>query len=115
MMCCQELPLVNDCHLGAEFCTVIRQRPALDSILAWFSDFPTPLTSDALNEGDPLERVHIWCRKTRIAGLQYGEGRMMISSVVWAQYINVTDTQHNSLQTDRQPRRHSKCRPAHLP
>jgi len=38
-------------------------------------------------------RVHIWCGKTRMAGLQSGEGRMMIDSVVWARYINVTDTQ----------------------
>jgi len=37
--------------------------------------------------------VHIWYGKTRIAGLQSGEGSMMIDSVVWAQYINVTDTQ----------------------
>jgi len=28
--------------------------------------------------------------KTRMAGLQSGEARMMIESVVWAQYINVT-------------------------
>jgi len=28
-----------------------------------------------------------------MAGLQSGEGRMMVHSVVWAQYINVTDTQ----------------------
>jgi len=34
-----------------------------------------------------------------MAGLQSGEGRMMIDSVVWAQYINLTD---------RQPRRHSE-------
>jgi len=38
-------------------------------------------------------RVRIWYGKTRMAGLQSGEGRMMIDSVVWAQYINVTDTQ----------------------
>jgi len=36
-----------------------------------------------------------------MAGLRSGEGCIMIDSVVWAQYINVTD---------RQPRRHSKCR-----
>jgi len=30
--------------------------------------------------------------KPRMAGLQSGEGRMMIDSVVLAQYINVTDT-----------------------
>jgi len=35
-----------------------------------------------------------------MAGLQSGEGRMMIDSVIWEKYINVTDTQ---------PRRHSKC------
>jgi len=28
-----------------------------------------------------------------MAGLQSGEGRMMIDSVIWAQYINVTDRQ----------------------
>jgi len=28
-----------------------------------------------------------------MAGLQSGEGRMTIDSVVWAQYVNVTDTQ----------------------
>jgi len=28
-----------------------------------------------------------------MAGLQSGEGRMMIDSVVWPQYINVTDRQ----------------------
>jgi len=50
-------------------------------------------TFDALNEGIPFSyRVHIWCGKTRMAGLHSREGRMMIDSVVWAQYINVTDT-----------------------
>jgi len=38
-------------------------------------------------------QVHIWYRKTRMAGLQYGEGRTMMDSVVWAQHINVTDSQ----------------------
>jgi len=28
-----------------------------------------------------------------MAGLQSDEGRVMIDSVVWAQYINMTDTQ----------------------
>jgi len=37
--------------------------------------------------------VHVWCGKTRMAVLQSGEGRMMVDSVVWAQCINVTDTQ----------------------
>jgi len=40
-----------------------------------------------------------------MAGLQSGEGRMMTDSVVWAQYINMSDK-----QTDRLPRRHSKYR-----
>jgi len=31
-----------------------------------------------------------------MAGLQSGEGRMMIDSVVWAQHINVTDRHTNS-------------------
>jgi len=41
-----------------------------------------------------------------MAGLQSGEGRMMIDLVVCAQYINVTD-----IQTHRQPRRHSNSGP----
>jgi len=40
-----------------------------------------------------------------MAGLQSGEGRMMIDSVVWAQYISVTDR-----RTYTQPRRHSNSR-----
>jgi len=31
-----------------------------------------------------------------MAGLQSGEGRMMIDSVVWSQYNNVTDTHTDS-------------------
>jgi len=38
-----------------------------------------------------------------MAELQAGESRTMIDSVIWAQYINVTNT-----ETDRQPRRHNK-------
>jgi len=38
-------------------------------------------------------RVHIWYGTIRMAGLQSGEGRVMIESVVRAQYINMTDTQ----------------------
>jgi len=41
-----------------------------------------------------------------MAGLQSGESRMMIDSVVWAQCINVTNT-----QTATQPRRHINSRP----
>jgi len=51
-------------------------------------------TFDAFDERNT--QVHFGCGGTRMAGLQYGEGRMMIDSVVWAQYINVTDTQTDS-------------------
>jgi len=47
-----------------------------------------------------------------MAGLQCGEGRMMIDSVVWAQNINIAGT---DTQKDRQPRRHAiaNAAPAH--
>jgi len=35
-------------------------------------------------------------KKTRMSGLQSGDDKMMINSVVWAQYINVTDTKTDS-------------------
>jgi len=73
----------------------------------YWPDFPTfthPLPFDAFSERDPFE-LHVRYGRTRMAGLQSGVGRMMIDSVVWAQYINVTDT-----QTDKQTRRLSKCR-----
>jgi len=41
-----------------------------------------------------------------IVGLQSREGRLMIDSIVWAQYTNMTDT-----QTATQPRRQSNSRP----
>jgi len=81
---------VNDCDLSAGF-----------------SYFYLPIfhyTRDMLLS----YRVHIWYKKLGMARLQPGEGRMMIDSVIWAQYINLTDT-----KTDRQtlqPRRRSKCR-----
>jgi len=34
--------------------------------------------------------------QTKIAGLEPGEGRTTIDSVVWAQYINVSDRQTDS-------------------
>jgi len=86
VLCCavKSCSLANDCDLLAGFC-----------------EFLTPLM-----RGIPSSyRVHIWCRKIRMAGLQSGESRMMIDSVVWAQNVNVTHT-----HTHRQPRRHSKCR-----
>jgi len=59
---------------------------------------------DALNEGDLLELLGSY-GKTRMTGIQSGEGRMLIDSVIWAQYINVTD-----MQTATQPRRDSNSR-----
>jgi len=44
-----------------------------------------------------------------MAELQSGEGRVMIDSVVWASYNNVTDKQTAINVTDRQPRCHNKC------
>jgi len=41
-------------------------------------------------------RVHIWYRKTRMAELQSGKGCMMIDSVIWTQYIKVTETHTDS-------------------
>jgi len=52
-----------------------------------------------------------------MAGLQSGEGCMTIDSVVWAQYINVTDTQTDShvAIANAAPTRcvgwHKRCRP----
>jgi len=51
-------------------------------------------------------QVHIWYGETRMAGLQSGEGCTMIDSVVWAHYVNVTDT-----QTVTQPCRHGNSCP----
>jgi len=44
-----------------------------------------------------------------MAGLQSGEGRMIIDSVAWAQYINVTDT-----QTHRKPHSIANAVPTHV-
>jgi len=41
-----------------------------------------------------------------MSGLQSGEGHVMTDSVVWAQYINVTDRQTDT-QTHRQPRHYA--------
>jgi len=66
--------------------------------LVVFSDIYLPLSHLTLSMRGILSsyRVHIRCGKARTAGLQSGEGRMMIDSVVWAQHINVTDTHTDS-------------------
>jgi len=84
-------------------CCAVRSCPVVNDndSLAGFSDVYPPLPFDAFNEGDLLELSGLfWCGKTRMAGLQSGKGLMMIDSVVWAQYINVTDRQTDR-QTDR--------------
>jgi len=62
-------------------------------LLVGFSDLPTPLQFDALSELSGsylvLENENGW------AIIRSGEGRM-IDSVVWAQYINVTDAHTDS-------------------
>jgi len=68
MLCCQELPSGESLRFIGR---IFRHCPF-----------------DALNEGILSSYlVHIWYRKTRMAELQSGEGRMMIDPVVWAQYI----------------------------
>jgi len=75
--CCaiNNCPVVNDCDL-----------------LTGFSDFYLPISHFTPSmRGIPSSyRVHIWYGTTRMTGLQSGEGHMMINSVVWAQYINMT-------------------------
>jgi len=50
----------------------------------------------ALDEKNPFDLSGSY-GKTRMAGLRSREGRMMIDSVVWAQYINVTNTETGRL------------------
>jgi len=69
-------------------------------LLVGFFDFRLPLSKLTLSIFSSY-CFHILYGKTRLAGLQSGEGRMVIDVVVWTQYINVTDT-----QTDRQTDSH---------
>jgi len=86
MLCCKELP-------SSEW---------LQFIYLFFSTSTDPFPIWCPQWGDPFELSgSCRCGKTRMTGLQSGEGRMMIDSVVWAQYINMTVTQ---------TRRHSKYR-----
>jgi len=76
--CCavKSCPLVNDCDYWPDFPTYL----PLSHLMPSMREIPSSY------------RVHIWYGKTRTLRLQSGEGRMMIDSVVGAQYINVTDT-----------------------
>jgi len=79
-------PLVNECDLLAEF---------------FHFYLPSSHLTPSMSGIPSSYRVHIWYRygKTRMAGLQCGQGRIMMDSVVWVQYINVTDTAY---KRDRQ-------------
>jgi len=66
----------------------IRKRPPCNC-----ENNVSPALTPSMRRIPSSYRVRIWYGKTRIASLQSGENRMMIDSVVWAQYINVTDTQ----------------------
>jgi len=75
------------------FFILIHQRAAVMHVV-----FPALCThatpSDALSEGDTFKLSGSYLAwKNHSGELPSGEGRMMIDSVVWAQYINVTDTQ----------------------
>jgi len=95
----------------ARQCYAVKSYPLVNycDLLAGFSHFCLPLfylTPSLI--GSPLVIGFIF-GVAKLEWLQSGKGRIMIDSVVWAQYMNVTDTQTDR-QTDRQPRRHSKCR-----
>jgi len=80
-------------RLGTSYC-----QHCVPVVAIYWPDFPIInylLPFDAFSEMNPLELSGIiWYGKTRMTGLQSGEGRMMIDSVIWAQYMNITDTQH---------------------
>jgi len=87
-------------HIQQESQLSLTNRPTLPSgewllfIGLIFRFLPTPFPFDALNEADPLDlSASYMYEETRMAGLQSGEGRPVIDSVVWAQYIIVTNTQ----------------------
>jgi len=88
MLCCHKLP-------SGEWLRFIGRILRLLSIFSHMASSMRGIPSSY--------RVHIWYGKTRMAGLQSDEGRMM------TQYINVTNT-HTDRQTDRQTCRHSKWR-----
>jgi len=83
---------LTSCHWPA-----VTDKPPDAAALWWmiaiyWPDFATYLPLSHVTPSIP-NRVHIWSGKTRMAGLQSGEDRMMIDSVVWARYVNVTNTQ----------------------
>jgi len=78
MKCRGQTPQRHEAQLPILCC---QDLPSSERLIYW-PDFPTftnHLPCDALNVGDKLSyRVHVWYGKTRTAGLQSGEGRMMI-------------------------------------
>jgi len=69
-----------------------------DKFVYEFSDFYLPIFHlfSAVRVIPSSCWFHVWYWEIRTTGLQSSEGRMMIDSVVWAQYINVTDRQTDS-------------------
>jgi len=60
-----------------------------------FRLLPTLLPCDAVKSPEAIG-------KARTAGLQSGKGGMMIDSVVWVQYISVTDTHRQTATSPQQ-------------
>jgi len=85
---------------------VVLSRAAVCDLLAGFSDFYLPFSNLTLAmKGIPSSyRVHIWCGKTRTAGLRSRECRKGCLGTIHQR------DRHTERQTATQPRRHSKCR-----
>jgi len=88
--------LDTKCYEARDFHDVVSRAAVWWMTAFYWPDFPTftypsPVWLSMI--GFPSSyRVHIWYGKTRMAGLQSGEGCKMIDSVIWAKYINMTDT-----------------------
>jgi len=78
-------------------------------LLAGFSDFCLSLYIGRPQSLELSGSYLAW--ETKVAKLRSGKGHMIIDSVVWAQYINVTDTQ-TATSPQQLPRQRSKRRAA---
>jgi len=90
-------PLVNDQFIGwILWLANIHQRTALDSTLAWFSDFYLPVShlTSSLKGIPSSYQVHLSYNLVKVAWWS--------TQVIWEQYINVTDAKQQTCQTHRQ-------------
>jgi len=97
--CCavKSCPLVNDCDLLAGCCdSQSFTRGQLFGLIFRLLPTPQPIWRPQWRISSSY-LVHSWYGKTRMAGLQSCKRCTMIDSVVWVQYINVTDTQTATL------------------